>query len=111
MNDLYIQTAAVMLLVVLACRCGGLTIGIVFGENPRIHRILDIAPSCAIGAVLGPSVASASLPEAVALIAAALVFLCTDRFVLSLGLAAALLALGPEILAFLPAAPWTDAMS
>lgn len=106
MNDLYLQSVAVMLLVVLACRCSGLTIGIVFAESPRIRRVLDVAPSCAIGAVLGPSLAAASISEALALIASVLVFLCTARFVLSLGLAAVLLVIGPNAFEFLSSAPW-----
>lgn len=94
-DERFALAVAVMAAVTLACRVAGLLIGTWLGRAERLRRLLDVLPTCAIGAVLGPLAAAASLPQGLALAATAGLYLLTARFLLSLvGGTLVLLALG-----------------
>lgn len=84
MDSVFVTATIVMAAVALACRLSGLLIGIRIGEGARMRRFLDILPACAMGAVVGPFLASASMWETASLIVGAGVFLLSARFMLSL---------------------------
>ncbi|MEM7774712.1 MAG: AzlD domain-containing protein [Pseudomonadota bacterium] len=74
----------VMAAIAFGCRATGLLIGTFIGENPRLRRLLDILPTCAIGAVIGPSLSGVSFLQAVALTVAAVIFVFSTRFLIAL---------------------------
>lgn len=89
---------AVMAAVTLSCRIGGLLIGTRLGGVPRVRQLLDVLPTCAIGAVLGPLAAAADWPQALALATTGGLYLLSGRFLLSLMAGTAiLLALGATL--------------
>ncbi len=94
MNERFLMAVIVMAFVTFSCRFLGYLIGILFGDRPRLRRLLEILPTCAIAAVIGPAMATITLVESIALTSAAAVFLLSSRFLLSLSLGAAVLGVG-----------------
>jgi uncharacterized membrane protein len=70
-------------------------IGTYLGEIASLKRFLDILPTCAIGAVLGPILVTMSVQQSFALVAAALLFIATSRFLLSLSVGVLMLVIVP----------------
>ena len=77
---------AIMAAVAYGCRVAGLIVGTSLGDNPRLRRLLDILPACAMGAVLGPSLAAMTFVQTIAVLVSALVYLATRWFLLALAL-------------------------
>ncbi|MDX2290148.1 MAG: AzlD domain-containing protein [Hyphomicrobiaceae bacterium] len=82
---------AIMAVVAFGCRVAGLIVGTHLGDNPGLRRFLDILPACAMGAVLGPSLAVMTLVQAIAILVSCAVFLASTRFLLALALGTAVL--------------------
>lgn len=77
---------AIMAVVAFGCRISGLVVGTHLGDKASLRRFLDMLPACAMGAVLGPSLAAVTFVQAAAVLVSAIVFLATTRFLLALGL-------------------------
>ena len=84
MDERFLVVGLIAAMVVAFCRVGGLLIGTYIGTDPRLRRILDILPTCAIGAVIGPSLVSVSVMQAVSLLVAGSIFMTCGRFLLAL---------------------------
>jgi uncharacterized membrane protein len=82
---------AIMAVVAFGCRVSGLIVGTYLGDNPNLRRFLDILPACAMGAVLGPSLAAMTFVQTIAVVVSALVYLASMRFLLALALGTAVL--------------------
>lgn len=74
---------AIMAVIAYGYRAVGFIIGTHLGEKPGLRRILDILPACAMGAVLGPSLATMTQGQAIAVSVSTLVFLVSSRFLLA----------------------------
>lgn len=84
---------AIMAAVTFACRLAGYVIGARISNAPRLSRLLDILPACAIAAVVGPAIAANPF-QSLSLVVAGAVFLLSSRFLLALAVGtAALLAM------------------
>jgi len=92
-DERFLIAIAIMASVAFGFRVAGLLIGTYLGNSPQLHRILDILPTCAIGAVLGPSLGEMTLVQAFALATAAAVFWLSSRFLLALTFGTAILLL------------------
>ena len=74
----------IMAVVAFGCRAGGLVVGTRLGESPKLRRLFDMLPACAMGSVLGPSLVAMTVIQAVALGVSGLIFLASKRFLLAL---------------------------
>ncbi|GGC70743.1 hypothetical protein GCM10011504_55650 [Siccirubricoccus deserti] len=81
----------IMAVVAFGCRAGGLVVGSRLGESPKLRRLFNVLPACAMGAVLGPSLVAMTVVQCVALVVSALVFLASRRFLLALASGTAVL--------------------
>jgi uncharacterized membrane protein len=75
-----------MALIAYGCRVAGLLVGTYLGESPKLRRMLDLLPACAIAAVLGPSLGTMTVVQGGALLVSIAVFLMSSRFLLALTL-------------------------
>lgn len=82
---------AIMAVIAYGCRATGLIVGTHLGDRPNLRRILDILPACAMGAVLGPSLAAMTQVQTIAVAISTLVFLVSSRFLLALAAGTAVL--------------------
>lgn len=90
-DERFLIAIAIMASVAFGFRVAGLLVGTYLGDSPKLHRILDILPTCAIGAVLGPSLGSMTLVQVLALAVAAAVFWLSSRFLFALIIGTAIL--------------------
>ena len=86
-------SSALVIMAVMAfgCRACGLVLGTYLGNSPNLRRFFDMLPACAMGAVLGPSLVTMTVIQAVAVVVSAVVFLSSRRFLLALALGTAVL--------------------
>ena len=90
----FLIAIATMALIAYGCRVAGLLVGTYLGESPKLRRILDLLPACAIAAVLGPSLGTMTLVQGSALLVSIAVFLMSSRFLLALTLGTVVLLAG-----------------
>lgn len=90
-EERFVIAITIMAVVAFGCRAGGLLVGSRLGERPKLRRFFDVLPACAMGAVLGPSLMVMTVVQCVALVASALVFLASRRFLLALASGTAVL--------------------
>lgn len=84
LDERFLFALVISAVITFSCRLVGFLIGTYLGEVGTLKRVLDLLPTCAIGAVLGPILVTASLHQAIALGVSASVFLVTSKFFLSL---------------------------
>ena len=90
----FLIAIATMALIAYGCRVAGLLVGTYLGESPKLRRILDLLPACAIAAVLGPSLGAMTVVQGGALLVSVAVFLMSSRFLLALTLGTVVLLAG-----------------
>ena len=90
-DDRFLVAIAIMSGVAFACRVVGLIIGTFLGDSQVLRRLFDVLPTCAIGAVLGPSLGMVTLLQGAALVLAAAIYLLSSRFLLALAAGALVL--------------------
>jgi uncharacterized membrane protein len=91
MDTRFAISIAIMAAVAFACRAIGLIVGTHLGDSPKLRRFLDILPACAMGAVLGPSLAAMTTVQALAVVVSAATYLASARFLPALALGTAVL--------------------
>jgi uncharacterized membrane protein len=90
----FLIAIATMALIAYGCRVAGLLVGTYLGQSPKLRRMLDLLPACAIAAVLGPSLGTMTVVQGGALLVSIAVFLMSSRFLLALTLGAVVLLAG-----------------
>ena len=90
----------IMATIAFSCRVAGLIIGTHLGGSTKLRRFLDILPACAIGAVLGPTLADMTLIQSLAIVVSTLVYLLSSRFLLALTLGTTVLLCEKWIMSF-----------
>jgi uncharacterized membrane protein len=90
-DERFAVAIAIMAVVAYGCRALGLMVGTYLGDDPKLKRLFDTLPACAMGAVLGPSLAAMTSVQALAVATAVLVYMASPRFLLALGLGTAVL--------------------
>ena len=90
-DERFLISIAIMAVIAFSFRAGGLLVGTYFGNTPRLRRVFDILPACAIASVLGPSLGAVTPLQAVALITAAAIFMLSSRFLVALTIGTAIL--------------------
>ena len=83
-DERFLIAIAIMASVAYSYRVAGLIIGTHLRDSIKLRRFLDVLPACAIGAVLGPALATMSFPQWLALLITTGVYLVKPRFLLAL---------------------------
>ena len=83
MTERFILALAIMAAVTFACRLAGYVISTRISNAPRLTRLFEILPACAIAAIVGPAIAANPF-QSLSLVVAGAIFLLSSRFLLAL---------------------------
>ena len=82
-DSVFVVSMVVMATVVFALRAAGLVLGNWLSAKTELQRFLAFLPACAIGAAIGPQLATASLMEHVSVGTAIVLFAISGRLFFS----------------------------